>query len=102
MCAPEPEQIIKLSYSLSLSRFLEGHPDLMCPMCSAPLMRDETRRLIDSAEVLLAWNAGSPESNDTNEASQATAAVTTAQTAADVSKLGALEFTETFNNSQHL
>uniref|UniRef100_A0A5K3EM40 WD repeat-containing protein 19 n=1 Tax=Mesocestoides corti TaxID=53468 RepID=A0A5K3EM40_MESCO len=52
-----------MSYS-NLITFLENQPDFVCPMCSAPLFRDEVRCLADAVEVLLSWNAGSADPED--------------------------------------
>uniref|UniRef100_A0A183SE63 ANAPC4_WD40 domain-containing protein n=1 Tax=Schistocephalus solidus TaxID=70667 RepID=A0A183SE63_SCHSO len=47
--------------------FLEGHPDLTCPMCSVRLTRDSIRRLTDAMSILLAWNAEGVNESQTNE-----------------------------------
>ncbi|EUB64214.1 WD repeat-containing protein [Echinococcus granulosus] len=46
-----------MTYTTLMSH-IENQPDLACQMCSAPLVRDEIRRLADAVGVLLRWNLG--------------------------------------------
>ncbi|KAM7537406.1 hypothetical protein Aperf_G00000068279 [Anoplocephala perfoliata] len=55
-----------MTYSTLLT-FLEKYPDLTCPMCSSPLVRDEIHHLVDAVEVLCNWNSGSIEPENTDD-----------------------------------